>query len=814
MDGLKLNLVLAFRRLRSSPGFTLAAIITLALGIGANATIFAAVNALFFHSLPVDRPGELVSINTRLGKQQEYPVQSYPNYLDLRDRNNVLAGLAMYRPQPINFSRGGGVNARVWIYEVSGNYFDVLGVHPLSGRTLHAEDDRTRGGSPVAVITYACWQRRFNADPAIVGRRIKLNGMDYDIVGVTPRGFAGTEMIFTPEFFLPVSMVAQIEPGSTWIDDRNSQNSFLVGRLKPGVGTAQAGAALDTIMADLAREYPKENAGMHLFLSPPGLFGSLLRGSIQIFAVVLMSVAGLVLLIACVNLASLLLARAADRRRETAIRLALGAGPGDLIRQLLTESALLSLLGGAAGVLLAVWLTRLFATWTPPVDIPVIPQIDVDWHVLLFTAAVSISTGLLFGLAPALQSLRVNLAPALKNEAVADRLRKFHARDILVTAQIAMSVVLMVGSILVVRSLQNALNLKLGFEPRGAATVGFDLTLQGYDKTRTIDFQRRVLERVRAMPGIEAAGITNNIPLSLNWNSEGVFIEGKPEPKASDVPLAATFTIGPGCIQAMGTRLLAGRNFDDHDTPDSTQVAIVNEAFARQLLPGENPIGKRFRNNPSKPGFIQIVGVVETGKYRSLGESPMPAVFWPLRQKPDGGTILVARSSLPEEQVVSMLRRAVFELDPTIPLFGAGSVTDQLGLVLLPARIAASVLGAFGLLAIVLASTGIYGIMAYAVARRTREIGIRIALGAGYATVLRVVLARTAILVGAGMASGIVLSLAGARVFSQILYGVSATDPLSYSVAGIIMVLIALMACLVPARRAISVDPVTALRTE
>jgi predicted permease len=610
-----------------------------------------------------------------------------------------------------------------------------------------------------------------------------------------------------------MSMVAQIEPGNKWIDERDSFNSFVVGRMKPGVTMPQAQAALNTILADLAREYPKINAGMRIVLSPPGLFGSFLRDYIRIFAAVLMGLAGLVLLIACVNLASLLLARATDRRRDTAIRLALGAARGDLIRQLLTESIVLSILGGAAGVLLAVWLTQVFAAWRPPMDIPVIPQLGLDWHVLAFAAAASLGTGVLFGLAPAIQSVRVDLAPALKNEAVAQRLRRFPLRDLLVTAQIAMSVVLLVGSLLVVRSLQNALSVKLGFEPRGAATVAFDLALEGYNETRAKDFQRRLMERVRSLPGIEAAGVTDSVPLSLNWNNSTIFIEGRPEIKAGDAPLAPMFVIDSGYLKAMRTPLVAGRNFDDHDRAGAPKVAIVNEAFATQLLPGENPLGKRFRIGRQDEGpWYQIVGIVENGKYRSLGESAKPAVFRSLDQKWSSYTEVIARSSLPEERVAAMLRSAVLDLDPNITLYDNGSLTSELGLVLLPARLAAGVLGSFGLLAIVLAATGVYGIMAYAVARRTREIGIRMALGARQATVLRVVLSHTAVLVAVGTGVGIGLSLAAGRIFSQILYGISATDPFTYLISIVLMAAIAAIACLVPARRAMSVDPVTALR--
>ncbi len=813
MDRLRQDLAVTFRRLRSSPGFTVAAIVTLALGIGANTAIFTAVNALVFRPLPVAHPNELVSLNTRAGKD-EFPVQSYPNYIDLRDRNTVLAGLAGYRMAPINFSRGESNGARIWSYEVTGNYFDILGVKPLAGRVLHREDDVTRRGHPVAVITYACWQKRFGADPGIIGQRIKLNGLDYTIVGVTPKGFSGTEVVFTPDIFVPIAMEPLIEPGYDWLDRRSNQNLCVIGRLNPGVTLPQAEAGLNAIASELAREYPKDNGGMRLELTESGLFGSMLRGAVHGFAAVLMGVAGLVLLIACVNLASLLLARATDRRKETAIRLALGAARGRLIRQLLTETLVLSILGGAAGLLLAFWLTKLFGAWQPPVDVPVLPALAVDTRVMLFAFLASLAAGILFGLAPALQSTRTNLAPALKNEAVADRLRRFSLRDLLVGGQVALSVVLVIGSVLVVRSLQRVLDLHLGFEPRHAASVSFDTSLQGYQETTGREFQRRLLQKVRAMPGIQAAGTVSGLPLTLNWNNDGVVIEGKPVQKAAERPMAATFYISPGYLRAAQTRLISGRDFDDNDKKGSRAVALVNETFARQLLPGENPIGKRFRDDPEKGEWIEIVGIVEDGKYRSLGEKPNIAAFRPVAQDWDPTATLVARSSLPEEQVAGLLRRAVAELDPSMPVYDAGSLEDQLGLVLFPARIAAVVLGAFGVLALMLAATGVYGIMAYAVSRRTREIGIRMALGAKPGQVIGVVLSHTAILLAAGTAIGVMLALLAGRFVSQILYGISPADPVTYTAAVGLMALVAFAACLFPIRRAIRVDPVTALRTE
>ena len=813
MDRLKQDLILAFRRLRSSFGFTIAAIVTLALGIGANTTIFTAVNTVVFRSLPVDHPDQLFSVNTKTYKT-EFPVQSFPNYRDTRDRStNVVAGLASYRIDPINFSRGGGDNSLAWGYLVTGNYFDLLGVAPQRGRLLHSSDDITRNGHPIAVITDAFWKRRFGGDPSAVGSRVKLNGLDYTIVGIAPPQFSGTEVIYTPEIFVPMAMEPQIEPGNNDLDVRDNLNYFVVGRLKHGVTMPQAEAVFDSIANDLAREYPNENAGMKLRLSPAGLFGEFLRGTIRTFAAVLMTVAGLVLLIACVNLASLLIARASDRRKDTAIRLALGASRSDLVRQLLAESIVLSLAGGAAGLLLAFWLASLFAAWRPPIDIPVIPALHIDLRVMLFTAAVSIFTGVLFGLAPALQSSRAQLAPALKNESVAERLRRFQIRDVLIAAQVAMSVVLLVGSVLVVRSLQNALTVPLGFDPRHVALVSYNLQLQGYDEARARQFQKRLLDNVRSMPGIESAALIDSLPLTLQWDNSGVLIEGKPIPRASDVPLAARHRVTLDYFRTARTRLIAGRVFDQNDRQEGRHVAIVNEAFVHQLLPGENPIGRRFEHGTNGP-WREIIGVVEDGKYRSLSESPMPAVFEPMEQDYSPNNNLIARSSVPEEQLTAMLRRAVMDLDSSITIATQGSWTGQLGLALFPARIAATVLGAFGLLAIVLAATGVYGVTAYAVARRTREIGIRVALGAEPGEVIRVVVSHTAMLVGVGGAIGIALALASGRFVGQILYGVRETDPMTYAIAIIIMAAVAFAACWLPARRAIAVDPVTALRTE
>lgn len=806
---LRHDLICTMRRLRSSPGFTTVAVLTLALGIGANTTIFSLVNTAVFRPFGVTRQNELVSLNIRTSKTA-FPVLSYPDYKEYRDQNTVFSGLAMYRPVAVNLSRAGSGNVRIWGYEVSGNYFDTLGVQPARGRLLHAGDDVKRGGHPVAVISYACWRGTFGGDPEIAGKRVKVGGMDYTIAGVTPASFIGTELVMTPQIFVPLAMAEQIEQ-SKWLDDRANQNALVVGRLKPGISRKSAEAAINTIARELGAKYPKEDAGMSIVLSAPGMAGTMLRGAITGFSAVLMVVAGMVLLIACVNLASLLLARATDRRKETAVRLALGASRGQLLGQLMTESLVLSIAGGAAGVFLAWWLVDLVNVWRPPVDVPVIPHVSIDARVLIFTGAVALVTAILFGLAPAIESTRAGLIAAIKNDGMSEKVRRIGLRDVLVGTQVALSVALLIGSLLVVRSLQHALSLHLGFEPRHAAVLSYDFGAQGYDEQHGREFQRRLLERVRSAPGVEAAGAIDGLPLTLALSDSGILVEGKPEPRPGDMPVAHMYFSTPGYLAAMGTRLVAGRDFDARDKKDAPLVAVVNETFVRQLLGGGNAIGKRFRHG-TRDKWIEIAGVVEDGKYRSLGEAPSPTVFEDLEQNWTPEQTLVVRSRLSEAEAVSLLRRSVRELDPSLTVFDEGSLASALGLALFPARLAAVVLAAFGLLAVVLAATGIYGIMAYAVSQRTREIGIRMALGAAPAQVAGAVLKRTAILLAAGIAMGFAAAWAAGKFFSQILYGISAHDPWTYLCAVGFIAAIALLACWAPARRAITLDPLTALR--
>lgn len=800
------DLRLALRRLAKTPGFTVVTVLTLALAIGANTTTFSALNQFLLRPLPVERPQELVFLNAARG-----PSQSYPTYLDFRDRNRTLTGLLAYRIAPVALNQG-GKNAHLWGYEASGNYFDLLGVRAMLGRAFTPDDDRRGSARPVIVLSYAAWQNRFGADPSIVGKTAKLNGLDFTILGVMPKSFYGTEIILGPEFWVPMALEPRIEPGNDWLDRRGTHNIWTLGRLKPGFNARQAEADLNAIASDLGREH-REDEGLRLHLSPPGLVGSTMRGPVVGFASVLVAVAGLVLLIACVNIAGMLLARATVRRKEISICMAIGAARGRIVRQLLTESLLLSVAGAAGGMLLAIWILDLIASIRFPTDIPAVTSLPVDFRVLLFSLAACVMTTLLFGLAPAIHSARVDLLPALKNQ-VSERFRRVQMRDLLVGAQVMLSVILLVGTILVIRSLQRAITIDVGFNPRNAVMVEFDVGLNGYSKERGQAFERRLMEQLAAIPGLDAFALSSNLPLGVGSSSNSVTAEGQPVPKAADAPSAYVYNVTPGYFRAMQTRLIAGRDFDQHDTADSTRVAIVNEAFARRLFPAGNALGKRFRQIGTGSPWIQIVGIVQDGKYQSLNDSGELAIFWPRAQRYDSTMTVVARSSLPGPDVLKRVEQAVSALDPTLPFFQADTLEDHMSFPLLPARIAAVMLSAFGVLAIVLAATGVYGMLAYAISRRSREIGIRVAIGASRSNVLTLVLRRAGAIVAAASLAGAGLALSLGRLFTPVLYGVSPRDPLTYASALALMAAVGAAACLVPARRALRIDPAVALREE
>ena len=749
MEKLLQDVRFGFRQLLKKPGFAALAIISMALGIGANTSIFSLVDTVLLRPLAVKEPAQLVEVYGTMHNGQDWSLQSYPNYKDYRDRNTVFSGLFVYRVVVSSLTVNNASN-RVWGYLVSGNYFDVLGVKPALGRAFLTEEDQTPDSHPVAVLSYNCWQRRFGGDPGIIGKVVQFNSRPFTVIGVTPKGFIGTEVAYDPEMFIPSMMVPTIEPGSKSLERRDNSSWFCVGRLKPGVSTAQAKAELETITAQLGKDYP-EDVGRGIRLGKPGLFIPDIEGAVFAFTTVLAVVGALVLLLACVNLASLLLTRATERRKEIALRLAIGASRGRLVRQLLTESILISLSGGAAGVILAAVINTAVRNIRLPSDVTLLFDLRTDWRVLTFTLVLSIATGILFSLIPALQSSKPELVPALKDESSMAGFSRSRLRNALVIAQVSLSLVLLISAGLIVRSLQAAQKMRPGFNPENAVAISFDVSLQGYDEERGRAFQRQVLDRAKALPQVENAALTDNIPLGLNYNDSTIYIEGSEFKGASTLPLAIPYKGTPGYFETMGIPL-RGRDFRDDENKKENRVAIVNETFAKKFLNGADPIGHRFNwHGPDDP-FFEIVGVVPAGKYNSLGEDPKPAVYTPLYRDYNGGVSLVARTRGDPRQVLSDLRKIVQDLDPAVSVYSMKTLKEHMGTSLFPARMAAIALGSFGVLALILAAVGIYGVMSHVVAGRTREIGLRMALGAQLSDVQKLILKQGMLLAAIGSA--------------------------------------------------------------
>ncbi len=812
MQNLLQDLRYAVRMLLKSRGFTIIAIITLALGIGANTAIFSLVNTAILRPLPVERPEELVSLN-QTGGGRAFPSFSYPNYRDIRDRNDVFSSLIAYRFAPLSLSHD-GVNERLWGYLVSGNYFETLGVKAARGRLISTDDDRLPGAHPVAVLSYKSWQKRFGSAPDMIGRNLLVNGRGYTVIGIAAEGFDGTEIIASPEIWFPMAMQAQIEVGDDWLEKRGVENIFLQGRLKPGVGTARARAALDSISLQLESEFPEVNEGKKITITQPGLMGGMMRGSIIGFSAGLMIVVGLVLLLACINLANLLLARATERRREIAVRLALGANRLQIVRQLLTESTLLAVIGGGLGLLMAYWLVNFAAVWKPPIDVPVSFDLHIDHRVLIFTGLVSIVTGILFGLLPALQATKTDLVSALKDESMPGGLQRSWWKSGLIVFQVALSLLLLIGGGLMLRGLQRAQTLDLGFNPQNAIEASFDLRLQGYDDARGREFQKTLLARVRAIPGVQAAGIANMVPVDLHFGSERVYIEGQAIERPANAPRVLSSRVSTGYFGAMETRIRQGRDFTEQDDEQSIKVAIVNQTFARRFWPGEDPIGKRFSLGRPDAPKMQVIGVAQDGKYAGLNEDPRSFVYRPLPQWYTGSTNLLVRAETDPQRLIAAVRNQLHQLDPNLPISSAKTLVEQMSLPLLPARVAATLFGSFGALALALAAIGLYGVLSFSVSKCTREIGIRMALGARSSDVLIMIVGQGMTLTIIGVIIGLLMALGLTRLMKSLLFGVSATDPLTFIIIALLLTFAALLACWLPARRASKTDPMTALRCD
>jgi predicted permease len=820
------------RGLRRSPGFTAVVVTTLALGIGANGAIFSLANALLFRPLPVGQPDELVSIYTSDHSGPLHGGSSYPDYVDFRDRNDLLSGLVAYMATPLDLgdeSLGpSGESERVFGEMVTGNYFSVLGVEPVLGRGFTQEEDRTP--HPVAVVSHGLWQRRFAGDPAVIGRSIRINGHRFTVVGVAPPRYPGLIRGLASDVWVPLTMHRQAMPGGMDLTSRGDRGLLVMGRLAPGATLEQARARFRAIAAALHESH--REAWSNVFEkarvvtvepeSAARVFPAV-REPVVIFIALLMSVVGLVLLIACANVASLLLARAAARRRELAIRVALGAARARLVRQLVTESLLLSALGGAAGLLLAMWGTDLLHAMVPPLPFPVALDLGLDWRVVGFTAGVSLATSLLFGLVPALAASRPDLVSALKDDAGGGSgWHRARLRKSFVAGQVALSLVLLIGSGLFLRSLRNASAIEVGFDPEDLVALSVDLSLQGYDEERGHAFHRQLIERVRALPGVTAASLAAELPLGfdgpmgLSGTRRGITVEGYRAAEGEDTEVSTT-TVGPDYFQTMKIPLVRGRGFSERDTRGSPGVVVVNQAFARRYWPGQEALGKRIQmgggNNAGAPS-LEVVGVVVDGKYATLGEEKRPFFYLPLYQDHSPRVTLVVRTEASPAAALAAARRAVRDLDRNLPIHAARTMSDHLAATLLPARMAAAVLGVFGLVALALAAMGLYGVVSFSVAQRTREIGMRMALGARRRDVLDLVIRQGMQLTLIGIAIGLAIAGAMTRMLSGLLYGVSAGDPLVFTAIALLLAAVAGLACYLPARRAARVDPMLALRHE
>lgn len=798
----------AVRKLRHSPGFALTAIVTLALGIGANVVVFGVLNSILLHPLNVPVAGQLMQI---VPKQQGDLTNSYPDFLDLRARNATFTDLATYRFGGAGLSTGGSAQ-RSWDVEVSSNYFDTLGVQPELGRFFHASDEHGSGSMPYIVLSDALWHTRFNADPRVIGTTVDLNKHPFTIVGVAPSTFHGIELFFWPDFWFPMVNEEQVE-GFSYLPKRTVRGLFIVGSLKPGVTASQALTNLNAIAGQLAHQYPDSNEGMALRLVKPGLMGDFLGGPARSFLAALMALALLVLVAACVNLAAIFAARSADRARELAIRLSIGSTRWRLLRQVLMEAVVVSVAGGIAGTCVAVALLRALTLWQPVSEFPIRVTVTADNRTYAIAFLLSLLSGMLPGLLPARQIWRTSAAQAMKTSvATSDLFRRFNLRDLLLGVQITLCALLVTASLVSLRGMERSLHAPLGFEPHGATLATMDMAMAGYSDESAVPVQRRLIEEASRIPGVTAVGTIDERPLSGSANGTGVFRDNTTDFRPpNQISSAHYFAISPGFLNAAHTRLIAGRDVTWNDGPKTPQVALVNQTLVRRVFGAESPIGKYLRTS-GKSRYL-IVGVVGDGKYDSLTEDSTGALFYPLSQYNNTDTTLIVRSNRPQAEINAALSHLISGNDSGLA-FDLRTWDEGLDLVLFPARVATAALGVMGLLAAMLAVTGIFGMAAYTVSKRLRELGIRVALGAHRTQVARAALGRPLIVLVSGSVAGLILGVLASRVLAFIVYQATSRDPLVLLCALASMILIGLVATWIPARRALAVNPAQLLREE
>jgi predicted permease len=806
------------RTMRRSPGFTAVAILTLALGIGANTTIFSWMQGFVARPLPLVRaPERLVALETRAPGGVGWSV-SYPNYADWREQARTVDGIIATSMMQFSLRAAGegggeGTAQSAWGLFVSANYFDVLGIRPLLGRGFLPAEDSVPRGAPVTVLSYGLWQRQFGGDPGIVGKEVLVNNQPFTVVGVAPRSFGGTWVGLNFDLYVPVMMQPALSPGAGLIERRGTYWLQGYARLKPGATVAQARTELNAIQERIGEVHAAAR-GTGVIVTPFDRQGA--QEWLRPVFIALLAVTGLVLLIACANIANLLLARAAGRRREVGIRLALGASRGRLISQLLTESLFLATLGGGAGVLLSVWARPWLGALIPTTQYPVDAALysgSLDARVLSFTAAATVLAALAFGLAPALRASRPELVPALKDGGGDRGVARTRLGGGLVVAQVALTLVALVSSGLFLRTMHAMREADVGFrDPEQVLLVSTNLHLAGHKRATGEPFMDRLLERARALPGVSAAGLAMSVPLGFGGGSGStVKIEGYTPQRDENMSVSYN-SVSPDYFRTMGITLVRGREFGDDDRAGSLPVAIVNESFAERYWPGEDPIGKRF--DPTTGQWLTVVGVAKDGKYEQLDDPPQPFMYFPLAQWYSADITLHLRATGDPNALVSTVRKSFEALDPGLPFLQPRTLEEHMGAAMLAQRLGALLLSVLGAIALALAVIGLYGVISYGVSQRTRELGIRVALGAGRGEVLRLIIREGMGLAALGVAIGIVGAFAGGRLLASQLYGVSPADPLTYAAIALLLAGVALVASYIPARRAARIDPMLALRGE
>jgi predicted permease len=789
-------------------GLTAIAVISLALGIGANTTIFSLANAFLFRPLPVQDPDQLVSLYSTLEGSARFGSMSYPTYVDVRDRSSVFSGLAAYSWVPLGVKPPGTKEAEVILGElVTGNYFSVLGVEPHLGRGFLPEEDQTPGRHPVIVISGELWRTRFGSDPDLIGKPVRVNGMSFTVVGVAPEGFRGVTVGVSSQAWVPMMMADLVYPSSLpRLEVRDSWWLQPIGRLEPGVSLEEARAATSVIATQLEEEYPELPPGIGISITPISRFLMPLGNAVPGFVGILMGVVGVVLLIACSNVAALLLARAVERQREIALRQSLGASRRRILRQLLTESVMLSALGGWMGWLLALWAVDILQSLELPFPLPLNFDLGLDGRVLGFTIALSILTGLVFGSAPAWQTARADLTTALKEQGglLGGVVRKSRMRRGLVVAQVALSLVLLIGAGLLARGLSQAQKIDPGFDDENILLLTLSLSLGGYGEEEGRRFYDELTERIHSLPSVRSVTVAQSVPPSLVDGTWTMYEVDGYDPPPDEELIASYNVVGPGYFEALGIPLVWGRGIEEQDRKDSQPVTVINETLAHRFWPGEDPVGRTIRIMGEEQ---VIVGVAKDVKYATLGEAPRPYFYLALRQHYREMATLQVRTEGDPRLVAGTVLREMQNIDPDMAVWGLKTMNEHLHGSTFTTRMATSLIGVFGLLALVLAAVGVHGVVAYSVSHGTHEFGVRMALGAmvleeGMRTVL----------IGVGI--GLALAMAVTRTLTSLLYGVSPLDWMTFVVISVVLAIVALAACYIPARRAANVEPSQALRCE